>query len=182
MSLGGILHACAALRRGQTPRAAVGGSLHHILEPLPPVDLKAVAIDLECRVRRERGNLADVLPYYNPRGAKDARMGLEYVLAGRPRQWPIGQQVDIGRDFQGIAARGLDLSCRGSSGTQLRNQFHVVVVVVVVEVIVAPRILSHSKLHRFCHYDNDSDVLDSLLFLPPKRPISASSRFPPADQ
>ena len=32
-----------------------------------------------------------------------------------------------------------------------------VVSVVVVEIIVAPRILSQPKLHRFSDYDNDND-------------------------
>jgi hypothetical protein len=33
----------------------------------------------------------------------------------------------------------------------------VVVVVVVIDVIVAPRILSHPKSHRFFDYDHDND-------------------------
>jgi hypothetical protein len=44
--------------------------------------------------------------------------------------------------------------------SQLGNAFRVVVVVVVVvdvEIIGAPRILSHSKWHRLYDYDNDND-------------------------
>lgn len=45
---------------------------------------------------------------------------------------------------------------RTSETSQLENAFGAIVfVVVVIEVIVAPRILSHRKSHRLSAYDND---------------------------